>query len=113
MPAGKAEAATEAAGEEKATAKRGPRGRVFINEERCKGCGLCIAFCPSQVLERSERFNSKGYHPPDAKRPEKCTGCDICGYFCPDFAIYGVRITEKAKNKEANDKEEKKPEGPS
>jgi 2-oxoglutarate ferredoxin oxidoreductase subunit delta len=94
----------EAAHEKKTAAGRKPRGRVFINEERCKGCGLCIAFCPSHVLVRSEKFNSKGYHPPEDNHPENCTGCDICGYFCPDFAIYGVRITDKEQNKE-----EKKP----
>jgi len=75
---------------------RKPRGgRVFINEERCKGCGLCIALCPSHVLERSSRFNTKGYHPPEAVKPESCTGCDICGHVCPDFAIFGVRNVEK------------------
>jgi len=66
------------------------RGQVFINEELCKGCGFCIEFCPSSVLEFSEEFNSKGYHPPRAVRPEACTGCDLCGIYCPDFAIFGV-----------------------
>jgi len=81
------------------------RGRVYINEERCKGCGICIMFCPRKVLEASERFNSKGYHPPEAKRPDDCIGCNLCGLYCPDFAIFGVRIDEK-KSKGAKDKEE-------
>ncbi|MGQ9796798.1 4Fe-4S binding protein [Desulfosoma sp.] len=33
-------------------------------EDRCKGCGYCIAFCPRDVLQESKRFNAKGYHPP-------------------------------------------------
>ncbi len=93
--------AGEAAASEKKPAARKTRGRVFINEERCKGCGLCITFCPSKVLERSDRFNTKGFHPPQAARPEDCTGCDMCGYFCPDYAIYGVR-TDKTGGKEDN-----------
>ena len=87
--------AVEEKGEEKKAAPRKVRGSVFINEERCKGCGLCIAYCPSHVLERSPRFNPKGYHPPEAVHPDDCTGCDMCGYFCPDYAIYGVRLKEK------------------
>jgi 2-oxoglutarate ferredoxin oxidoreductase subunit delta len=67
-----------------------PRGLVTINTELCKGCGFCIEFCPSGVLEVSAQFNSKGYHPPHAVRPDACTGCDLCGMYCPDFAIFGI-----------------------
>jgi len=73
-----------------------PRGSVSINIELCKGCGFCIAFCPSGVLEFSNDFNSKGYHTPRAAKPEACTGCDLCGVYCPDFAIFGILITEVA-----------------
>ena len=24
--------------------------RLIINEKWCKGCGICVAFCPKQVL---------------------------------------------------------------
>jgi 2-oxoglutarate ferredoxin oxidoreductase subunit delta len=68
---------------------KGTRGIVAIEIELCKGCGFCIEFCPSGVLEFSEEFNSKGYHPPRAVKPEACTGCDLCGIYCPDFAIFG------------------------
>jgi 2-oxoglutarate ferredoxin oxidoreductase subunit delta len=67
-----------------------PNGLVTINTELCKGCGFCIEFCPSAVLEFSAEFNLKGYHPPRAVRPEACTGCDLCGIYCPDFAIFGL-----------------------
>jgi len=95
-----------AAGEKPTAAGRKQRGRVFIDIERCKGCGLCITFCPSHVLERSEKFNSRGYHPPKDVKAEDCTGCDICGYFCPDFAIHGVRIDSK--KKDSKDKKDTK-----
>ena len=78
-------------------AKRKPRGRSYIDEERCKGCGFCVAFCPRHVLELSERFNSKGYHPPEIKHPDECIGCGLCGFYCPDFAIFGVRIADPKK----------------
>ena len=68
----------------------GPRGRVTIYRELCKGCGFCIEFCPADVLGFSDTFNAKGYHPPSAVKPESCTGCDLCGIYCPDFAIFGV-----------------------
>ena len=69
-----------------------PRGRVYINSEFCKGCGYCIEFCPTGVLEFSDEFNSKGYHPPRAAKPEACVGCNTCGIYCPDFAIFGVLL---------------------
>ena len=69
---------------------KGPRGKVFINIEMCKGCGFCIEFCPSNVLGFSDTYNAKGYHPPAAVRSEDCTGCDLCGVYCPDFAIFGI-----------------------
>jgi 2-oxoglutarate ferredoxin oxidoreductase subunit delta len=73
-------------------ADKKPRGFVTINAELCKGCGFCIEFCPTKVLVFSEEFNSKGYHPPRAERPEACTGCGLCGMYCPDFAIFGTLI---------------------
>ena len=40
------------------------RGSVIVNLDRCKGCGFCVAFCPTHCLELSSAFNGKGYHPP-------------------------------------------------
>ncbi len=74
------------------TKSKKPRGYVTISAELCKGCGFCIQFCPTEVLEFSNEFNSKGYHPPYAVRPEACTGCGLCGMYCPDFAIFGIQI---------------------
>jgi 2-oxoglutarate ferredoxin oxidoreductase subunit delta len=68
------------------------RGEVFICRERCKGCAVCIEFCPAQVLALDQAFNRKGYHPPRVANGEACTGCDLCGMYCPDFAIHGVRL---------------------
>ena len=67
-------------------------GQVYVDRERCKGCGFCVEFCPTDVLALSAGFNGKGYHPPEAIRPDACSGCDLCGMYCPDFAIYGYRL---------------------
>ena len=65
-------------------------GIVHILEDRCKGCGFCIEFCPTQVLEFSTRFNTKGYHPPVVVKPDGCVNCHYCEIICPEFAIYSV-----------------------
>ncbi len=72
------------------------RGGVYIDWDRCKGCGFCVEFCPPKVLALSEEFNTHGYHPPRLVNTEACTGCDLCGLYCPDFAIFGVRIPVEA-----------------
>jgi len=76
--------------------KKQPRGVVTINAELCKGCGFCIEFCPNDVLEVSEAFNNKGYHPPHAVKPEACNGCGLCGLYCLDFAIFGIVVKSVA-----------------
>ena len=63
-------------------------GIVHIIDDRCKGCGFCVEFCPRDVLSISERTNSKGYHPPDVINNESCTNCGLCALLCPDFAIF-------------------------
>jgi 2-oxoglutarate ferredoxin oxidoreductase subunit delta len=78
--------------ENKPEKKRKFRGEVYIEIERCKGCGFCVEFCPTHTLMLSESFNSKGYHPPEVVNLDACTGCGLCGMYCPDFAIFGIRI---------------------
>jgi len=67
-----------------------PHGTVHIIEERCKGCGFCVEYCPKGVLVLSARFNKKGYHPPEALKEGECVNCNLCEMICPDFAIFSV-----------------------
>ena len=67
-------------------------GTAYVNVDFCKGCGICVEFCPPVALEMSKGFNAKGYHTPVLSHPELCTGCDLCGVYCPDFAIFGRRL---------------------
>lgn len=71
-----------------------PKGEIHIIKDRCKGCGFCVEYCPKDVLEMSEDFNLKGYHPPYAKHPEMCVECHLCEMLCPEFAIF-VTLLEK------------------
>jgi 2-oxoglutarate ferredoxin oxidoreductase subunit delta len=64
---------------------------VVIDEDRCKGCGLCVDACPAHILQLTEdRFNRKGYRPVEVSDPEACTGCATCAVICPDvvFTVY-------------------------
>jgi len=65
-----------------------PLFRVHVIEDRCKGCGLCVEYCPRQVLRISETFNKKGYHPPVVVAGDACLGCGFCEEVCPEFAIF-------------------------
>jgi 2-oxoglutarate ferredoxin oxidoreductase subunit delta len=58
-----------------------------IDRDRCKGCGLCVAVCPKNVLELMKDLNAKGYFPAYQARPEDCIHCAICCVMCPDVAI--------------------------
>lgn len=75
-----------------------PKGKVFIIDERCKGCGFCQEFCPKKVLEESDKYNSKGYHPPEVVNPEDCVYCQLCELICPEFAIFVLDAKEVEKN---------------
>ena len=71
-----------------------PRGQVYIIPERCKGCGICIRFCPQQVLQESSRSNDKGYHLPEVApgKENSCVHCQFCSLVCPDFAIFTLEV---------------------
>ena len=71
-----------------------PHGELHIIKERCKGCGFCVTYCPKNVLEMSDEFNSKGYHPPRVIDENQCVNCDLCEMICPEFAIFSVRKEE-------------------
>lgn len=54
---------------------------VTVNKDWCKGCGICVAFCPKDVLDLvDEKINIKNL--------EACIKCGQCELRCPDYAIW-------------------------
>ncbi len=58
----------------------GKAKNITVDTLRCKGCGICVEFCPTAVLELVDG-KAKVMH------LEKCTACNMCDLRCPDFAI--------------------------
>ena len=54
--------------------------KLIINSAWCKGCGICVAFCPKKVLglKREKVYLAA----------EGCILCGQCELRCPDYAIY-------------------------
>ncbi len=75
--------------------RRLPRGRVTVFPNWCKGCGLCVEFCPADVLEQGDDGRVIVAH------PEKCTACRWCERHCPDFAIFVSDIEQQSKDEGA------------
>lgn len=62
--------------------------RVIIQEQKCKGCGLCVWACPNKVLSLdNSKLNTKGYSPVTVVDMNACIGCCACAIMCPDCVI--------------------------
>jgi len=54
---------------------------LYVEKELCKGCGICVAFCPKNVLAlENEKIVIKDR--------DACIQCGQCELRCPDYAIY-------------------------
>jgi len=60
------------------------QGDIKINKEWCKGCGVCMAFCPREALFLDKYGKAE-------KDSNKCNFCGVCETYCPDFAIAVVK----------------------
>jgi len=61
-------------------------GKIIIDTERCKGCGLCVQVCPRGGIIISKQSNKNGYFPAEATNTD-CTGCCLCALVCPEAII--------------------------
>ena len=80
------------------------KGEIHIDKNRCKGCAFCVEYCPRDILELSDDFNVKGYHPPYVKNEDECCYCQLCETICPEFAIF-VTVKEEEEEEEGENVE--------
>ena len=59
------------------------KGMLRIIPHLCKGCRVCIEFCPAKVLALDKKRLVA-----TAVAMEKCIACGLCELRCPDFAIF-------------------------
>jgi 2-oxoglutarate ferredoxin oxidoreductase subunit delta len=70
------------------------KGKPIIDEQRCKGCGLCIPACPKRILAFSDLYNRQGVQYVSCTDEDVCTACAFCAIMCPDAAITVVKKSE-------------------
>ena len=80
--------------------KRMPRGKVTVFPNWCKGCKLCVEFCPMDVLEQGDDGRVI------VAQPERCTACRWCELHCPDFAIFVSDIDQAPDHQQSGEESE-------
>ena len=79
--------------------KKKKKASIEITKEWCKGCSICVDFCPKDVLVMKGLLV-------EVKDLEACTICNLCEALCPDFAIV-VKAVEPQSSKEKHHAVEK------
>jgi len=75
--------------------------KVIIDREKCKGCSLCIKYCPLKNLELSKNTNKQGLLYAEVKDVNKCSGCGFCYLVCPETAIIIEEYSDAEKKRKA------------
>ena len=63
------------------------KGKIIIDADRCKGCGLCIDACPNKNIYLSEEADLRGIRVARYDNADECNACKFCYEVCPDVAI--------------------------
>ncbi|BAF61277.1 electron transport complex protein RnfB [Candidatus Vesicomyidisocius calyptogenae] len=63
-----------------------PSHVVFVDEQACIGCTLCIQACPVDAFVGASKMMTQVII-------NECTGCDLCIPVCPVDCIYVKEIT--------------------
>ena len=61
--------------------------KIIINANRCKGCLLCVSFCPKGLIKQSAKLNLQGLNFVEFDLNGDCMGCRQCAVICPDCCI--------------------------
>lgn len=67
---------------------------VWVDEQRCKACKICVSCCPAGVLAMRDEPLSVLGEMIEVVYPYACIGCNECELHCPDFAIMVAKRTE-------------------
>ena len=64
------------------------KGKLVFDIDKCKGCGICVAICPKEILAiDTGRVNKKDYRPITCTDMAACIACGNCALMCPDGVI--------------------------
>lgn len=77
------------------------RGSWSIVPALCKGCGLCIQVCPTNVITYSKELGTYGTQRVECDA-SGCITCGKCAEICPDSAIV-VKLERKGTRSESGD----------
>ena len=61
--------------------------KITINQDKCKGCLLCISFCPKGLIAETNNLNKRGTKTVKFYSKDECSGCTLCALICPDCCI--------------------------
>lgn len=61
---------------------------MLVNQELCKGCGICVDACPNGAISLS---GGKA-----VIDQAKCTSCELCAEICPTSALQSPEMVSPA-----------------
>jgi len=59
----------------------GRQTQLSVNDKWCKGCGVCVQYCPKKILQVQ-------HGKVKIINPKECIKCRLCEQRCPDYAIF-------------------------
>jgi NAD-dependent dihydropyrimidine dehydrogenase PreA subunit len=62
----------------------------LVSANRCTGCNICVAVCPTNV------FDAVPDSPPVIARQSSCQTCFMCELYCPVDALFVAHNSEAA-----------------
>jgi 2-oxoglutarate ferredoxin oxidoreductase subunit delta len=71
------------------------QGIIKINNERCKGCYLCVRACPAHILSAGSAANAAGVRPAQVATGAECKACGACHAVCPDMCVSVYEVVEQ------------------
>ena len=64
-----------------------PKGKLTFDYDLCKGCGICVSFCPVKIMYSDKTTMNKSGYNIIRYDEDLCIGCAMCALMCPDSVI--------------------------